>query len=83
MPNSWLSPPLICRVPRPMETAMPNTVPTIATMSMTLPTGPWMPSPRIGWKIELTRGGRLRLWMKYAKHSAGRVKIVQVCSVKW
>jgi hypothetical protein len=33
-------------------------------MSMILPIGPWMPSPSSGWKIELTRGGRLRLWMK-------------------
>src|SRR5699024_349829 len=28
--------------------------------SMNLPMGPWIFSPRMGWKIELTRGGRLR-----------------------
>lgn len=33
--------------------------------------------------MEETRGGRLRLYMKYPKHSAGRAKIVQVCRPKW
>ncbi len=74
---------MICRVPSPIETATPKTVPMIATTSIVFPIGPWILSPRMGWKIELTRGGRLRLWMKYAKHSAGGVKIVHVCSVKW
>ena len=63
-PMTWARPPLICSVPRPIETAMPKTVPMMATTSIVLPMGPWIFSPRMGWKIELTRGGRFLLWMK-------------------
>lgn len=51
-------------VPSPMDTATPKSVPTIARTSMARPIGPWMPSPSRGWNMELTRGGRLRLYMK-------------------
>ena len=61
MPNNSLSPALICRVPRPTEVATPNTVPMTATTSMVLPMGPKTLSPSRGAKIELTRGGILRL----------------------
>ncbi len=61
MPKSSARPALICRVPRPTEVATPKTVPTSATTSIVLPMGPKTLSPRIGAKIELTRGGILRL----------------------
>ena len=56
-PNSTFSPLLICMVPRPMVTATPKRVPRTAKMSTKRPTGPLMPSPRNGWRIELTRKG--------------------------
>jgi hypothetical protein len=64
MPKSRARPLLICMVPSPIETATPKRVPTMARMSMSRPTGPWMRSPSSGWNMELTRGGRLRLYMK-------------------
>ncbi len=60
-PNRAASPAWIWVVPRPMDMPMPKMVPTIAKMSMALPMGPWIPSPRIGWNSEETRGGRFLL----------------------
>ena len=48
----------------PVDTPMPKTVETIAMTSMVLPMGPWIRSPRSGWKAEDTRGGRFRLYVK-------------------
>ncbi len=56
-PKSVCSPLLICMVPRPMVTATPKRVPRTAKMSTNRPTGPLTPSPRNGWRIELTRKG--------------------------
>ena len=40
IPNTALSPWLICRAPRPSDVAEPNRVAKIARMSMVLPMGP-------------------------------------------
>ena len=61
MPNNSFRPALICSVPSPTEVATPKTVPMRATTSMVLPIGPKILSPKTGAKIELTRGGILRL----------------------
>ncbi len=48
MPKTWLSPPLIWRVPRPSEVARPKIVPKMARMSTTFPGQPKARSPRRG-----------------------------------
>ena len=82
-PKTSFMPELICSAPRPVETARPKTVETTAMMSMAWPMGPWMRSPSSGWNADDTRGGRLRLYVKYPKHRPGTTRMAHMWMPKW
>ena len=58
IPKTWLSPPLICSVPRPRDVASPKMVPNTARMSTMFPGQPKARSPIRGYRAEAGRRGR-------------------------
>gem|GEM_PF-4867557 len=74
---------MICSAPSPTDTASPNTVATIESTSIAFPHGPWIPSPSTGWNADETRGGSLRLYVKYPNVRPGTARIAHMCTPKW
>ena len=66
MPNRYCRPPAICSLPKPSETASPNSVDNTATISTTWPKGPQAACPIKGKKPERSVKGMPRLKQKKA-----------------